>query len=295
MVFSLEDKQTMNLVQEIKELIDRSVAEDLGKGDITTLSCIPKETATSGKIILKQSGVLAGLPFLEKIFKTIDPSVEVTLLVEEGSKQKAGTVIAKVSGPARGIISGERIALNFIQHASGVATVTQSYVKRVTGLRCDILDTRKTSPGLRYIEKYAVKVGGGVNHRYGLYDRIIIKNNHLTFFAGLSTHPIIDAYEKVSRYKPEIAIEIEVTDMDQLEQALQTDCESIMLDHMTPANIRQCVRRIRLSNKKVYLESAGAITLETIRTYAETGIDGIAISALTHSVQALDIGMRLMH
>lgn len=282
----------MDFAKEIDRLIDRALEEDLGNGDITTAACVPEEMITSGTIVLKQSGVLAGLPFLLKIFQKIDPKIDVTLYVDEGSHQRAGTIVAKVSGPARGILSGERLALNFIQHASGVASRTAAYCKKTVGTKCQILDTRKTLPGLRSLEKYAVSIAGGVNHRFGLCDRFIIKSNHLTFFAGSTDHPIIEAVKRVRSVQPEIPIEVEITDESQLEEALQTDAESIMLDHMIPDRIKSCVKRSVSSGKKIYLEAAGSITLETVPAYIETGVDGISISDLTHSVQALDISMR---
>lgn len=285
----------MDFEEHIDRLLDTMIVEDIGYGDITTNACIPEHTTTSGKFVMKQSGVVAGIPYLDKFFKKIDTKIEVVPFVDEGSYHKAGTVIAKVSGPARGIISGERAALNLLQHASGVATITADYVKKLKGFNCQILDTRKTMPGLRALEKYAIQAAGGVNHRFGLYDRFIIKNNHLAFFGGTTRRSILAAYERVKAYRPDLIIEIEVTDYDQLKEALQTDAAAIMLDHMTPVEVYKCVKEIRKTNKSVYMESAGAITLDTIRAFAETGVDGIAISDLTHSVQALDIGMRLMH
>ncbi|GAB4232861.1 MAG: carboxylating nicotinate-nucleotide diphosphorylase [Chlamydiales bacterium] len=285
----------MQFDQYIYQLIETMYAEDIGEGDITTEACIPQHTTTSGKFVTKQNGVIAGLPYMEAYFKRIDPLIEVKHFVDEGSRQKAGTVIAKVSGPARGIISGKGGALSLLQHASGVATLTAEYVKRVAGFDCQILDTRKTLPGLRALEKYAVQVGGGVSHRLGLYDRFIIKNNHLVFVAGKRPRSIKEAYEKVKAYKPNVTIEIEVTDYSQLEEALATDAEVIMLDHMSVVEVYRCVNRIRQTNKMVYMESVSSITLDTIRAFAETGVHGIAISGLTHSVEDLDIGMRLMH
>ena len=284
----------MDLDKEIDQLIDRAIQEDLGDADITTEACVPEGVITSGKIILKQRGVLAGLPFIQRIFNKYDQNIEVKLLAEEGSYQNAGAVIAKVTGPARGILSAERLVLNFIQHASGVATVTAAFKKKVAGTKCQILDTRNTLPGLRCLEKYAVTVGGGIIHRWRLDDRFIIKTNHLVFFAGNSETPIADAVSRIRKRCPHVEIEVEITDEAKLPEALDTDVDSIMLDHMIPSRVARCVNLAISSGKKVYLESAGAITLETIRPYAETGIDGIAISALTHSVQALDIRMHLM-
>lgn len=283
----------MDLNKEIHKLIDIAIAEDICSGDITSEACISEDAITSGRLFLKQSGVLAGLPYLQAIFNKIDPAIKVTLKVNEGSFQKTGTDIAKVTGPARSIITGERVALNFIQHASGVATITNSYVRKVAGSNCQILDTRKTLPGLRALEKYAVTVGGGVNHRYGLDDRFIIKNNHLAFIPGSQKKLITEAVKRAKAKCPHLPIEIEIQDPDLLDEALLTDVEAIMLNKMTPQEINRAVRKIRKTDKKIYVESSGAITLETISAYAETGVDGISIKDLTSSVQELNIGMRI--
>lgn len=283
----------MDLKKEIHKLIDIAIAEDVCSGDITSESCISDDSITSGRLFLKQSGVVAALPFLETIFHKIDPNIKVNLKVNEGSFQKTGTDIAKITGPARGIITGERIALNFIQHASGVATITNAYVQKVTGTSCRIMDTRRTLPGLRALEKYAVTAGGGVNHRLGLDDRFIIKNNHLAFIPGSYRKLITEAVKRAKSKHPDLPIEIEIQDPELLEEALLTDVEAIMLNKMTPQEIRKAVQKIRKTNKKVYVESSGAITLETIYAYAETGVDGISVKDLTSSVQELNIGMRI--
>ncbi len=283
----------MYLQNEIERLIDISIEEDIRSGDITSEVLIPKETVASGQFVMKQAGVVAMLPFLQILFQKIDSAIEVVVNVEEGSYQRAGTIIAKVTGPARGIMSGERIALNLIQHASGVATITSQYVKKMKGLRCEILDTRKTLPGLRALEKYSVNVGGGANHRFALDDRFIIKSNHLYFTAGHSKNPIREAINKVKKHRPDLPIEVEITRYEQLPQVFQPEVKAIMLSRMMPFEINKCVDRIRQTDKKVYIESLGTITLDTVRAYAETGVDGISIGSVTHSVPALDIVMRL--
>lgn len=283
----------MQFEEEIEQIIERALAEDIRSGDITSEACIPADVAMSGKFVLKQAATLAGLPFLQKVFKRVDPSIEVTLLVEEGSYQKAGTLLAKVSGPARGILSGERVALNLLQHASGVASMTASFVRRVAGYHTQILDTRKTLPSIRALEKYAVRMGGGTNHRQGLDDRFLIKNNHLRFMARQTPNYVVEAIERAKNYRPDVIIEIEVETLEQLEAALTTDVSVIMLDNMTPSEATRCVKKIRQTRKKVYIESSGGITIDTVRDYAETGVDGISIGALTHSVPAIDISLRL--
>lgn len=282
----------MDLENEIVNLIDRAIIEDLGSGDITTLACVSDEAYLTGKMVLKQAGVIAALPFLQILFKKIDPLLEVELLVSEGSYQKAGTLIASINGPAKGIISGQRVALNLIQHASGIATLTAAYVKRVAGTGCAIMDTRKTLPGLRCLEKYAVRIGGGINHRYGLDDRFIIKNDHLRILAASFSNPIKTAARKAKEYDPSAPMEIEIDDYDKLSEALETEASVIILCNMPPDEASQCVEKIRLHNKKVYIDSSGTITLDTIRAYAELGVDAISIGDLTHSVRDLDISLK---
>ncbi|WP_213158407.1 carboxylating nicotinate-nucleotide diphosphorylase [Parachlamydia sp. AcF125] len=283
----------MDITNYIDLLLDTALKEDIRTGDITSEACIPEDAILTGRFIVKQAGVLAGLPFLSLLFKKIDPNIQVQLLVPEGSYQKAGTFIAKVFGPARGIFSGERVALNLLQHASGIATLTNQYVRKVSGFDCSILDTRKTLPGLRALEKYAVTVGGGVNHRFGLDDRLIIKRNHLAFVGTSTPHPIQEAVRRVRNHCPDLPIEIEIHAIDQLAEALNTEAETIMLCRMPPHEIKKCVHFIRKTNKKVFIESLGTITLETIQAYAETGVDGISLGSLTLSSHALDIAMRL--
>lgn len=289
----------MNLQEEIEQLVERAIHEDVRDGDFTTQACIPESSVTTARIILKQAGVVAGLPFLEVIFKKIDPSIHVALLVEEGSFQKAGTPLALVSGPARAILTGERVALNLIQHASGVATITKSYVKKVSNPNCAIMDTRKTLPGLRALEKYAVRMGGGKNHRYSLSDRIIIKTSHLSFVESNQTKPIKYAFERAKSLYPNLEIEIEIKKYEHLSEALETDAVAIMLRDMAPEEAKKCVEKIRNSPKKmdtkVYIECSGAITLDTVNAYAKTGLNGISLGTLTHSVPALDIVMRLQN
>ncbi|MCB1135929.1 MAG: carboxylating nicotinate-nucleotide diphosphorylase [Chlamydiia bacterium] len=281
------------LDEAIERLIDTALAEDLGAGDITSEACIPADVTIGGKFVLKQAATVAGLIFLEPVFKRVDPSIEVKLLVKEGSHHNAGATLALVSGPARSILSGERVALNLIQHTCGVATVTSAYVRRISGFGVEILDTRKTLPGLRAVEKYSVRMGGGTNHRRGLDDRFIIKNNHLRFISRKTPDYVVEAIERALAYRPDVIIEVEVENMDQLEAALSTDVSVIMLDNMTPQEAAKAVKRVRQSGKKIYVESSGGITLDTIRSYAETGVDGISVGALTHSVPAVDISLRL--
>lgn len=284
----------MDLEQPIHNLIDLALQEDIRSGDITTQACIDKTAQAQAKVILKQAGIIAGLPFLEILFKKIHPDVKVNLEVKEGSFQKAGTVLGTITGPMRAIISGERVALNLIQHASGVATITAAYVKKIAGLDCLIMDTRKTLPGLRFLEKYAVKVGGGHNHRFGLDDRLIIKTNHLAYLSH-SNQTVAETVMSLKNLHPELPVEIEVEEAERLQEVLETDVNAIMLINMAPEEAKKCVERIKKTSKKVYIESSGAITLDTVHAYAKTGVHGISIGDLTHSVEALDIRMRLTY
>ena len=283
----------MDLEKEIDKLIERAIAEDIRSGDITSLACLSDNRQTTGAFLLKQSATLAGLPLLPRLFHALDPRLEVTLAVEEGSTQKAGTLIAKVSGSVRSIMAGERIALNLLQHSSGVATVTAEYVKKLAGLKCDILDTRKTLPGLRALEKYAVAVGGGKNHRNGLDDYFLIKSSHLAFLGTNDRHPIAEAVERIKALDAKLPIEIQIDNPLHIEEALKYDFRAIMLRSMTLDEIEHSLNAIRKANKRIYIAFSGNVTLDTVRTIAESGINGISVAELTHSVPDIDIGMRL--
>jgi len=283
----------MYLQKEIERLIDTAISEDVGSGDITTEVLVPEDAVISGSFVMKQAGITAGLPYLNILFQKIDHTIKATPLVEEGSYQKAGTIIAKVTGPARGILTGERIALNLIQHASAVATSTNEYVRKLRGLKCEILDTRKTLPGLRALEKYAVRIGGGSNHRFTLDDLVIIKNNHLYFLTGSSGTAIKTAIQKAKSKRPDLAIEVEISDTKLLPPVLESEAKAVMLSRMMPSEIKKCVRLIHKADKKAFVESLGTITLDTVRAYAETGVDGISIGAITFAVPPLEIVMRL--
>jgi len=283
------------LIRNIHKLIKTSLAEDIRSGDITSEACIPDDAKLYGTLVMKQWGKLAGLDFLSTIFQMVDPRIEVDLRVNEGAVGNAGTVIGTVSGPARGIISAECVALNIVQHASGIATITHMYKEKLSsyGCSCDILNTRKTLPGLRALEKYAVCVGGGKNHRDGLDDRFVIKSNHLLFISPKTKTPIKKAVIKAKAYRPNVKIEIEVENLSMLKEAMSTNPDIIMLKHMNTYEISKAVAIIRNVSKEVYIEACGnEIVLETIYAYAQTGIDGISVTMLTHSIQDLDISLR---
>lgn len=283
----------MDLEKEIDQLIERVIAEDVCCGDITSIACLSDSRQATGAFLLKQSAVLAGLPLLPRLFNALDPRLEVTLAVEEGSSQKAGTIIGKVSGSVRSILAGERIALNLLEHASGVATLTAEYVKKLAGIKCDILDTRKTLPGLRALEKYAVAVGGGKNHRSGLDDCFLIKPIHLAFMGTNDRHPIVEALERIKAYDAKMPIEIQINNPLHIEEVVKHDFRAIILRNMTLDEIEQSLNIIRKANKRIYIAFSGNVSLDTVRTLAESGINGISVAALTHSVPGIDISMRL--
>ncbi len=283
----------MDLEKELAQLIERAIHEDVRTGDITSLALLSDMRHASGVFVLKQCGIIAALPLLPIIFRRLHPAIDIELLVPEGSFQKTGTPIATVSGPAQAIITAERVALNLLQHASGVATITAEYVKKVAHLKCDILDTRKTLPGLRPLEKYAVAVGGGKNHRHGLDDCFLIKSSHLAFLAGSGLHPIAEAIEKIKNYNPKMPIEIQIDNPKNIEEVLKHDFRAIMLRNMTLDDLSHSVALIRSVNKRVYLAFSGNVCLETVRSLAETGVNGISVTALTDSVPGIDISLRL--
>lgn len=259
-----------------------ALEEDRSQQDITSLACVDESRAVA-HILLKQSGWIAGLKFLPQIFSFHDPLITCSLLQEEGSFCKKGTLLAQLSGPARSLLSGERVALNLLQHLSGVATLTARCVQRVKKTKCQILDTRKTLPGLRALQKYAVKIGGGTNHRMDLSDQILIKNNHLALTPSI-TECVMRAKKTGKK------VEIEVNHLDELKEAIEAKADKALLDNMSPSDIRECVR---FNEGRIFLEASGGIRLNNIKKYAETGVDGISIGALTHSAPALDICMRI--
>jgi len=275
--------------EQIEALVDHALAEDIRSGDITSQACIGENETISGRLLLRQGGRIAGLPFLELAFKRVDPNIDVRFFVEEGADLEAGACLGTVAGPARGIFSAERVALNILQHASGIATTTALYVERVEDFPCDILDTRKTLPGLRCLEKYAVRMGGGTNHRYGLDDRFIIKNNHLSFLARETRHPILEAVRRARAFRKKVLVEVEVESLAMVQEAIGARADIIMLDHMPVPMVRKAVALI---DGKAYVEAAGGITLDTILAYAEAGVNGISFAALTDSVPSLAISLR---
>ena len=273
----------------IDALIELAISEDIGDGDHTSKACIPDSAVGNAKLLIKEEGIFAGIDIAERVFKKIDPDLKLTAYLKDGDKILPGDIPFEINGRVVSILKSERIALNFLQRMSGIATRTNLYTRKLEGLRTIILDTRKTTPGLRVIEKMAVRIGGGKNHRIGLYDMILIKDNHIDFAGG-----IINAIENVRDYllriQKNLKVEIEVRSLDDVEKILQTGhIDRIMFDNFSPVKTLKAVKMI---NGKYETESSGNITLENIREYAECGVDYISIGALTHQINSLDMSLK---
>lgn len=275
--------------QLIDELIDLAFAEDIGDGDHTTLCCIPATAMGKSKLLIKEPGVLAGVEVARKIFHRFDPELKMTVYIEDGAEVKPGDVPFVVEGRVQSLLQTERLMLNVMQRMSGIATMTRKYVKQLEGTKTRVLDTRKTTPGLRMLEKAAVKIGGGVNHRIGLFDMILLKDNHVDFAGGIDK-AINRAKEYCKEKGKDLKIEIEVRNFDELRQVLSIGgVDRIMLDNFTPENTKKAVEMI---GGKYETESSGGITFDTLRDYAECGVDFISVGALTHSVKGLDMSFK---
>ncbi len=273
----------------IDRLIDLAFAEDIGDGDHTTLSCIPEDAMGKSKLLIKEPGVLAGVEIAKEIFHRFDPTMQVEVMMEDGSEVKPGDVAMVVTGKVRSLLQTERLMLNVMQRMSGIATMTRRYVKQLEGTHTRVLDTRKTTPGMRMLEKEAVKIGGGVNHRIGLFDMILLKDNHVDFAGGIDK-AIHRAKEYCKEKGKDLKIEIEVRNLDELQQVLNLGgVDRIMFDNFTPELTRKAVEMV---GGRYETESSGGITFDTLRQYAETGVDFISVGALTHSVKGLDMSFK---
>lgn len=273
----------------IDDLIKLAFAEDIGDGDHTTLCCIPATEMGKSQLIIKEDGGLAGVEMARRVFKAFDPELKMTVFIEDGAEVKKGDIAFVVEGKVQSLLQTERLMLNIMQRMSGIATTTRKYVKRLEGTKTHVLDTRKTTPGMRMIEKEAVRIGGGMNHRIGLFDMILLKDNHVDFAGGISK-AITRAQEYLKEKGKNLKIEIEVRNFDELEEALQTGgIDRIMLDNFSIENTKEAVRRVA---GRVELESSGGITFDTLRDYAECGVDYISVGALTHSVKSLDMSFK---
>lgn len=277
------------MTNDFEQLISLWFAEDIGDGDHTTLSCIPATALGKSQLIIKENGVLAGVEVAREVFKAFDPELKMTVFINDGAEVKVGDVAFVAEGKVQSLLQTERLMLNIMQRMSGVATRTREYVKALEGTKTRVLDTRKTTPGLRLLEKEAVKIGGGVNHRIGLYDMILLKDNHVDFAGGIA-----QAIQRTKAYLKEkgkdLKIEIEVRNFDELAQVMaEGGVNRIMLDNFTPENTRKAVEII---GGKYETESSGGITFATLKEYAECGVDYISVGALTHSVKSLDMSFK---
>lgn len=274
----------------IEELLDLAFAEDIGDGDHTTLCCIPADEMGKQHLLVKEEGILAGVEIAKKVFHKFDPELKMTVFINDGAHVKPGDVAFVVEGRVRSLLQTERLMLNIMQRMSGIATMTAKYMDRLKGLKTKVLDTRKTTPGMRMLEKEAVKIGGGMNHRIGLFDMILLKDNHVDFAGGIA-NAINKANEYIkANHKDGMKIEIEVRNFDELDEALATGhVDRIMLDNFTPENTKKAVDIVA---GRCELESSGGITFDTLRDYGECGVDYISVGALTHSVKGLDMSFK---
>ena len=273
----------------IHQFIKETLAEDVGDGDHTSLSTIPADATGKAKLLVKDEGVLAGIELAAEIFHIVDPNLKLNVFINDGAAVKYGDVAFEVEGSSRNILTAERLVLNCMQRMSGIATKTRQIVDLLKDTNTKVLDTRKTTPGLRYLEKWAVRIGGGVNHRFGLYDMILIKDNHVDYAGGIR-QAIENANQYLAENDKKLAIEIEVRNIEELEQVLQTGhVNRILLDNFNFDNLREAVKIV---NGRYITEASGGITIDNIREYAECGVDYISVGALTHSVKSLDLSLK---
>ena len=277
-------------VEELEDrLIDLAFAEDIGDGDHTTLCCIPEDAMGKSKLLIKEDGILAGVEVAKKVFARFDPTMQVEVFIGDGSRVKKGDVAMIVTGKIRSLLQTERLMLNIMQRMSGIATMTDRYVERLKGTKTHVLDTRKTTPGMRMLEKQAVKIGGGVNHRIGLFDMILLKDNHVDFSGGIK-NAITRCHKYLEEKGLNLKIEIEVRSFDEIRQVMECGgVDRIMLDNFSVEDTRKAVEMI---GGKYETESSGGITFDTIRDYAECGVDFVSVGALTHSVKGLDMSFK---
>lgn len=277
-------------VNELEDrLIDLAFAEDIGDGDHTTLCCIPENAMGKSHLLIKEDGILAGVELAKRVFAKFDPTMQVEVLINDGTPVKKGDIAMVVTAKVRSLLQTERLMLNIMQRMSGIATMTNKYVERLKGTKTHVLDTRKTTPGLRMLEKQAVKIGGGMNHRIGLFDMILLKDNHIDFCGGI-TNAITRCHEYLKEKGLDLKIEIEVRNFDELAEAMNCGgINRIMLDNFTVADTKKAVDIV---GGKFETESSGGITFDTIRDYAECGVDFISVGALTHSVKGLDMSFK---
>lgn len=276
--------------QLIDDLLSLAFAEDIGDGDHTTLSTIPATARGRQRLIIKEEGIIAGVEVARMVFERLDPDLTMTVMIPDGSHVKPGDVAFEVEGPVRSLLQAERTMLNIMQRMSGIATTTTRYQERLKGLKTTVLDTRKTTPGMRMLEKEAVKIGGGTNHRIGLFDMILIKDNHVDFAGGIP-QAVASARAYLKEKGKDLKIEVEVRNTPEILQALEAGADRIMLDNFTPEATAEAVKLI---GGRAEVESSGGITIDTLRAYGEAGVDFISVGALTHSVKSLDMSFKAL-
>ncbi len=274
--------------EEIHRVVAAALAEDIGSGDVTTLAVVPESAHARAMAVAREPVVVAGLALAEAAFRVSSPAVEVTRVVEDGQRVAEGKPLLKVAGPARELLSTERVALNFLQRLCGIATLTAQFVDAIRGTRAQILDTRKTTPGWRRLEKYAVACGGGKNHRLGLFDMVLIKDNHLAALHGESPNAIAAAVRRARATQPKLKVEVEADTLEQVEEAVAARADMVLLDNMNLVQLRLAVQKCK---DHALTEASGGVTLAGVRAIAETGVDFISVGALTHSARAVDIGL----
>jgi nicotinate-nucleotide pyrophosphorylase (carboxylating) len=278
----------MTIDEGIGRLVRAALLEDIGSGDVTTDSIVPEDSVSTARIVAKEAGIVAGLAVLEHVMKELDPGASVTALVRDGTRIVPGQTVATVRARTRAILSGERVALNFVQRLSGIATTTARFVAELRGTKTRLLDTRKTTPGLRALEKYAVSVGGGENHRMGLWDMALVKDNHVAAAGGVRA-----AVERVRAKHPTLKIEVEVTSRAELEEALRVGVERVMLDNMSVGDLEESIRLARADRSSPEIEISGGVGLADLAALARLGADFISAGAITHSAPALDFSLEL--
>lgn len=274
--------------EEILTAVRAALTEDVGPGDVTTESTVPATATASARLVAREPLTLAGIAFAETAFHAVDPAIRCERLAQDGDRLERGATVLRVSGPARGLLTGERVALNFVQRLSGVATATARYVEAIRGTRAQILDTRKTTPGWRRFEKYAVACGGGKNHRIGLYDLVLIKDNHLAALRDAKPNAIAAAVARARETFPQLKVEVECDTLAQVRDAFAARADILLLDNMSPAQLREAVGIV---GGRALTEASGGVTLDTVRGIAETGVDYISVGAITHSARAVDLAL----
>jgi nicotinate-nucleotide pyrophosphorylase (carboxylating) len=273
---------------EIRQAVRQALAEDIGPGDVTTLATVPETVVCRARMRARQSLVVAGLDLAQAAFEELSPKVTINRLAKEGQRVEPEGTLLEIAGPARALLSAERVSLNFVERLSGVATMTAQFVEAVKGTGAEILDTRKTTPGWRRFEKHAVACGGGRNHRIGLYDMVLIKDNHLAALRQEKPNAVAAAVARSRAAYPKLKVEVEADTLEQVEQAVAAGADIILLDNMTPEQMRAAVK---LAKGKAQTEASGGVNLNTVRAIAETGVDFVSIGALTHSARSVDIGL----